>query len=123
MKMKILTQATIQRFLRLYQRSFQLSKGPFRTVEAYIKAIDLKPRVNESGFTFLVNSGVDKMTVNELVDSITQGTYGQQVTKLHAVMAMIALAGQGHSVKGGNYQIFGKYKSITSLRFSASVSV
>jgi hypothetical protein len=48
MKMTVLTKATVQRFLRLYQRNFQLLKGPFRTVQAYVEAIDLKPRVNES---------------------------------------------------------------------------
>jgi hypothetical protein len=99
MKMNVLTEAAVQRFLRLYQRSFQLSKGPFRTVEAYIKAIDLKPQVNQSGFAFLVNNGMDEMTVNEFVDSITQVTYGQQVTQLHAVMTLIAMAGRGSSVK------------------------
>lgn len=103
-------------FLNLYQRNFQLSKGPFRTVEDYIKAIDLRPQLNESGYAFLVNNGLDKMTVNELVDSLTLGTYGQQVTKLHAIMTMIALAGHGSSVQGGNYQIFGKY-TIKSIEF------
>ena len=112
MKMKMLTEAAVQRFLRLYERSFQILKGPFRTVEAYIKAIDLKVPLNESGFTFLVNNDVDKVTVNELVDCITQSTYGQPVTQLHAVMTLIAMAGRGNSVKGGNYQIFGKYGSM-----------
>jgi hypothetical protein len=108
MKMTVLTKATVQRFLRLYQRNFQLLKGPFRTVQAYVEAIDLKPRVNESGFTFLVNNGVDEVTVNEFVNSMTQGTYGQQVTQLHAVMTLISIAGRGNSIKGGNYKIFGK---------------
>ncbi|CAF4009884.1 unnamed protein product [Rotaria sordida] len=112
LKMKMLTEAAVQRFLRLYERSFQLMKGPFRTVEAYVEAIDLNPRLNESGFRFLRNNGMDNMTVNELVDSFTLGIYGQQVTQLHAIMTLIALAGRGQSVNGGNYQIFGKNTSI-----------
>lgn len=112
-KMKALTEVTVQHFLRLYQRSFQQSKGPFRTVEAYVEAIDLKPRVNESGFTFLMNNGIDAVTLNEFVDSISLANYGQQVTQLHAVMTLIAMAGRGNSIQGGNYQIFGKYKTIT----------
>ncbi|CAF1578543.1 unnamed protein product [Rotaria magnacalcarata] len=107
MRMNSLAQATVQRFLQLYQRRFQLLKGPFRTVEAYAKAIDLEPRVNESGFEFLTRNGLDTMIVNELVDSTTQGTYGQQVTQLHAVMTFVAMVGRGNSIVGGNYQIFG----------------
>ncbi|CAF1264080.1 unnamed protein product [Adineta steineri] len=114
-RLNMLTETSVHHFLRLYQRNFQLLNGPFRTVAAYVKAIDLKPQLNESGFRFLVNNGVDEMTVNEFVDSLTQGTYGQQVTQLHAVMTIIAMAGRGQSIKGGNYRIFGNhFKSLFS---------
>ncbi|CAF1011877.1 unnamed protein product [Rotaria sordida] len=103
LKMKMLTEAAVQRFLRLYERSFQLMKGPFRTVEA--------------------NNGMDNMTVNELVDSFTLGTYGQQVTQLHAIMTLIALAGRGQSVNGGNYQIFENMIKASSAKLKMNQTV
>ncbi|CAK7241883.1 MAG: hypothetical protein STHCBS139747_003356 [Sporothrix thermara] len=98
-----LMQATIQRFLELYEPPY----FPFRSLTTRAYELELAYLTGQTGQQLLDANKVSARFSHDIVQASTRVNYASNLARIHGLDAMVALAPSGASqIQGGNWQIF-----------------
>ncbi|KAH9466280.1 hypothetical protein MJO28_001101 [Puccinia striiformis f. sp. tritici] len=103
-------QRSIDQFQSLYSNEF-VRRGPFLDLNQWAIASGFEHLLSKTGSDYLINEeNVNVQAVNELVAIMARTNYGQDISVMHGLGAMVSLAGtDGTSIRGGNRQIFQQF--------------
>ncbi|TIB71849.1 hypothetical protein E3Q23_03609 [Wallemia mellicola] len=110
----------IDKFLLLYNPEFIRNHGPWEHVDDMLGDLDMIDLVKEDALSYFTNS----LFANEVVEAATRVNYGQNLDTIHALGALVSMAGSnGMSVEGGNYKIFERFleESNAHVHFGSEV--
>ncbi|KAL1873602.1 hypothetical protein VTK73DRAFT_844 [Phialemonium thermophilum] len=116
-----LMQATIKKFLGLYQAPY----FPFRSLTERTYELDLIPATSVNGEIFLKHNNVGESYAHDIVQASTRVNYASNLATIHGLDTMVSMAPEGAvSVVGGNWQIFHSMvkKANTAVAFNTSVT-
>ncbi|CAH7671177.1 prenylcysteine oxidase [Phakopsora pachyrhizi] len=119
-----ITTKTTTRFESIYSSEFN-SKGPFDNLDDWAIATGLSDLLTvTASYNLVEQEGINVQAVNELVASATRCNYGQDVSTIHALGALVSLAGsEGYSIKGGNRQIYENFATRSGAKLHLSRQV
>ncbi|TIA99996.1 hypothetical protein E3P94_01914 [Wallemia ichthyophaga] len=96
----------MEKFLQLYDAKFLRNHGPWEHPKDLVADLGLDGLVEESGLTHFHNSRF----ASEVVDAATRVNYGQNIDSIHALGALVSMAGNdGMAVDGGNWRVFQRF--------------
>lgn len=75
--------ATVAKFVKLYGAEFQ-KRGPYRTIAAFAKGLELHPLAYKTAKEHLKDHGVGDLFIEELVGAATRVNYGQNPSSMQA---------------------------------------
>jgi prenylcysteine oxidase/farnesylcysteine lyase len=100
---KKLTEATVGKFLQMYEAPY----FPFASLSETVEAVGLLPATGTTGQQFLEQNGISEGFAQELIQASTRVNYGQNLGLIHGLETVVCMAAAGAmSVEGGNWQIF-----------------
>lgn len=118
---KKLTEATVGKFLNLYNAPY----FPFKSLSQAVEDVGLLEATGNTGEQFLKANGIEGRFPSELIQASTRVNYGQNLGLIHGLETMVCMAAEGAmSIEGGNWKIFAGMlnASSTSTRISTTVT-
>ncbi|OBT59397.1 hypothetical protein VE04_00509 [Pseudogymnoascus sp. 24MN13] len=98
-----LMQATVGKFLKLYQEPF----FPFRSLSERVVELDLVSATAVTGDELLASNSVYPPFTTDIIQAFTRVNYLQNLGVIHGLETMVSMATDGATqIRGGNWQIF-----------------
>ena len=85
----------IDKFILLYNPEFIRNHGPWEHVDDMLADLDMIDLVKEDALSYFTNS----LFANEVVEAATRVNYGQNLDTIHALGALVSMAGSNGMVR------------------------
>ncbi|CDO76406.1 hypothetical protein BN946_scf184937.g20 [Trametes cinnabarina] len=117
---KVLKRDLIDPILSLYAPTAQ----SFHSIEALAAHLNWTALAEKTMAHYMDSNGIEPSWTREMVEGVTRFNYAQNVDRIHAVGGLVSLApARASTVKGGNYQIFERFLSLSKASVFLNTTV